>query len=132
MSFKTSGISLAAIIASATMASANAQTADDRTPAGNVPVQGDAPAVSMGNLEQATDQALGNAAHNATAAQFDANVTAQAATTMGVSSLLETDPASAGKAEDAIFDPTPIECKTPSPVPLPECGPSGPPINFPN
>ena len=131
MSFKTSGICLAVIIASAAMASASAQTSNDKTP-DNVPVQGNAPAISMGNLEQDTDQALGNAAHNATAAQFDTNVTAQAATTMGVSSLYETDPASAGKAEDAIFDPTPIECKIPSPVPLPECGPSGPPINFPN
>ena len=49
---------------------------------------GAAPAIEMGNLYQATAQALANAAHNATAAQQNAAVTFQAATVMGVSTLL--------------------------------------------
>lgn len=59
----------------------------------NVKVLGDAPAVAMGNLFQATSQALANAAHNATTAQQQTNVTAQAATTQGVATLLSLDTA---------------------------------------
>ena len=54
----------------------------------NVKVLGDAPATAMGNLYQATAQALGNAAHNATTAQQQTNITAQAATTQCVATLL--------------------------------------------
>ena len=64
----------------------------------NVKVLGDAPAVAMGNLYQATAQALGNAAHNATTAQQQTNVTAQAATTQGVAMLYSIDTASTGMA----------------------------------
>ena len=39
----------------------------------NVKVLGDAPAMAMGNLYQATAQALANAAHNATTAQQQGN-----------------------------------------------------------
>lgn len=53
----------------------------------NTKVLGDAPAIAMGNLYQATAQALANAAHNATTSQQQTNVTAQAATTMGVTTL---------------------------------------------
>lgn len=53
----------------------------------NVKVLGDAPAIAMGNLYQATSQALANAAHNATVAQQQMNVAAQAATTAGVALL---------------------------------------------
>ncbi len=58
----------------------------------NVEVLGDAPALSEGSLYQATSQALGNAAHNATTAQQQTAVTAQAASTMGVPGLDELGP----------------------------------------
>ena len=60
----------------------------------NTKVLGDAPAIAMGNLYQATAQALANAAHNATSTQQQTNVTAQAATTMGVTTLYSIDTAS--------------------------------------
>jgi fructose-specific component phosphotransferase system IIB-like protein len=44
----------------------------------NTKVLGDAPAMPMGNLYQATAQALANAANNATAAQQQADTPAQA------------------------------------------------------
>ena len=60
----------------------------------NTEVLGDAPAVAMGNLYQATAQALANAAHNAASSQQQSNITAQAATTMGVTTLYSIDTAS--------------------------------------
>ncbi|MCF6459137.1 RebB family R body protein [Pseudoalteromonas sp. MMG024] len=80
----------------------NSQITDSVTQA-NVQVLGDAPAVAMGNLFQATSQALANAAHNATTAQQQANITAQAATTMGVNLLYSIDTASTGMATKAIL-----------------------------
>lgn len=59
----------------------------------NTKVLGDAPAVAMGNLYVATAQALANAAHNAVSNQQQLNVTAQAATTMAVVTLLSSDAA---------------------------------------
>lgn len=70
----------------------------------NTKVLGDAPAVAMGNLFQATAQALGNAAHNATSSQQQTNVTAQAATTMGVATLYAIDTASTGIATTKILN----------------------------
>ncbi|WP_445946268.1 RebB family R body protein [Shewanella sp.] len=70
----------------------NDQITDSVTQA-NVKVLGDAPAMSMGNLFQATSQALANAAHNATMAQQQSAITAQAATTMGVTTLYSIDTA---------------------------------------
>jgi hypothetical protein len=64
----------------------------------NVQVLGVAPSVAMGNLYQATAQALANAAHNATMAQQQMYVTAQAATTMGVSLLYSLDTGATGAA----------------------------------
>jgi hypothetical protein len=64
----------------------NSQITDSVTQA-NTKVLGDAPAMAMGNLFVATSQALSNAAHNATTAQQQSWVTAQAATTMGVTTL---------------------------------------------
>jgi hypothetical protein len=64
----------------------NSQITDSVTQS-NVQVLGAAPAVAMGNLYQATAQALANAAHNATMAQQQMYVTAQAATTAGVALL---------------------------------------------
>lgn len=69
----------------------------------NVTTLGAAPSIAMSNLYQATAQALANAAHNATLAQQQMNITAQAATTMGVAVLLSIDTASAGKATKAIL-----------------------------
>ncbi len=82
--------------------SVNDQITDSVTQA-NVKVLGDAPAMAMGNLYQATGQALGNAAHNCTTAQQQTGVTAQAATTMGVAVLYSLDTASAGMATKAIL-----------------------------
>ena len=64
----------------------------------NVQTLGDAPAMAMGALFQATAQALANAAHNATAAQQQSYVTMQAATTMGVATLYSIDTAATGVA----------------------------------
>ena len=68
-----------------------------------VKVLGDAPAMAMGNLYQATAQALSNSAHNATTAQQQNSITAQAATTMGVATLYSLDTASTGEATRAIL-----------------------------
>ena len=66
----------------------NNQITDSVTQA-NVKVLGDAPALAMGNLYQATAQALALAAHNAVFAQQQMNVTAQAATAAGVALILK-------------------------------------------
>jgi hypothetical protein len=79
----------------------NDQVTDSITQA-NVKVLGDAPAVATGNLYQATGQALSNAAHAATSHLSQTWVTAQAATTQGVATLLTMDTASTGKASQAI------------------------------
>lgn len=68
----------------------------------NVEVLGTSPAVAMSNLYQATAQALANAAHNATNAQQQMYVMAQAATNMGVALLYSLDTASAGAATKKI------------------------------
>jgi len=73
----------------------------------NVKVLGDAPAIAMGNLYQVTAQALSNAAHNATTAQQQTNITAQAATTMGVSTLYSIDTAATAVGVADILDQTP-------------------------
>jgi hypothetical protein len=52
-----------------------------------------APAIAMGNLFQATAQALANALHNATTAQQNANTILQATTTQGVALLYGVDTA---------------------------------------
>lgn len=70
----------------------------------NTEVIGDAPAIAMGNLFQSTAQALANAAHNATSSQQQTNVTAQAATTMGVTVLYSIDTASAAEGTAAILN----------------------------
>lgn len=80
----------------------NNQITDAVTQA-NVKVLGDAPAIAMANLYQATAQALANAAHNATTAQQQNNITAQAATVMGVATLYSIDTASTGDATAKIL-----------------------------
>lgn len=80
----------------------NSQITDSITQA-NVQNLGIAPAVALGQLYQATSQALANAAHNATMAQQQTNITAQAATTMGVAMLYSIDTASTGVATKEIL-----------------------------
>ncbi len=65
----------------------NSQITDSVTQA-NVSTQGNATAIAMGNLMIATAHAMANAAHNATSAQQQNNITAQAATTACVTTLL--------------------------------------------
>ncbi|BBD10073.1 RebB family R body protein [Desulfovibrio ferrophilus] len=82
--------------------SMNSQVTDAVTQA-NVKVLGDSPAMALGNLFIVTSQALGNAAHNATTAQQQTNVTAQASMTEGIAMLLSVDTAATGKATQKIF-----------------------------
>jgi hypothetical protein len=83
--------------------SVNSQITDSVTQV-NTNTLGDAPAVAMANLYQATAQALANAAHNATTAQQQTNITAQAATTQGVAMLYAIDTAATGKATSAVLN----------------------------
>lgn len=70
----------------------NSQVTDSVTQS-NTQVLGIAPAVAMGNLYQAMSHASGLAALNATTAQQQSNMTAQASTTMGVATLYSIDTA---------------------------------------
>ncbi len=81
----------------------NSQITDSVTQA-NTKVLGDAPAIAMGNLFQATSQALGLAALNATNAQQQSNMTAQASTTMGVTTLYSIDTATDAVGTADILD----------------------------
>ncbi|MBM5817442.1 MAG: glycerol-3-phosphate dehydrogenase [Cyanobacteria bacterium K_Offshore_surface_m2_239] len=81
----------------------NDQITDSVTQA-NTKVLGDAPAIAMGNLYQATAQALANAAHNASNNQQQSYVTSQASTTMGVSTLYSIDTASTGVSTKTILN----------------------------
>lgn len=81
----------------------NSQITDSVTQV-NTKVLGDAPAMALGNLYQATAQALSNAAHNATTAQQQATITSQAATTMGVSTLYSIDTATDGVSTTNILN----------------------------
>ncbi len=85
--------------------SVNDQITDSVTQA-NVKVLGDAPAMSMGNLFQATSQALANSAHNATTAQQQMSATAQAATTMGITTLYSIDTATTAMGTKSILTPS--------------------------
>ena len=80
----------------------NSQITDAVTQA-SVQVLGNASAVALANLYQATAQALANAAHNATFAQQQANILAQAATAQGVALLYSLNTASSGRATTKIL-----------------------------
>jgi len=80
----------------------NSQVTDSVTQV-NTKVVGEAPSVSTGNLMIATSQALSNAAHNATSGQQQTGMTAQAATTTGITTLFSIDTASTGVATSEIF-----------------------------
>lgn len=82
--------------------SVNDQITDSVTQA-NVKVLGDAPAMAMGNLYQATAQALANTAHNVTNTIQQSYVTGQAATTMGVATLYSLDVAATGMATKSVL-----------------------------
>ena len=83
--------------------SVNDQITDSVTQA-NTTVLGESPALSLSNLYQATSQALANAAHNATVAQQQTNVMAQAATTMGVTTLYSIPTASTARGTNTIYN----------------------------
>lgn len=70
----------------------------------NTKVVGDTPAMAMGNILMATSQALGNAAHNATAAQQQAQITLQAATVQGVNSLMAIGGSVIGRSAEGIIE----------------------------
>lgn len=101
----------------------NSQITDAVTQA-NVKVLGDAPAIAMGNLFQATAQALANAAHNATSAQQQSFVTAQAAATMGISTLYSLDTAATGVATSKILGDS-----KPAGNSVPPAAPTNPPAS---
>ncbi|AWB67495.1 glycerol-3-phosphate dehydrogenase subunit C [Saccharobesus litoralis] len=70
----------------------------------NTKVVGETPAMAMGNLLMSTSQALGNAAHNATAAQQQAQITMQAATVQGVNSLMSIGSSVIGRSAEGIIE----------------------------
>ncbi|SFS20772.1 Killing trait domain-containing protein [Granulicella pectinivorans] len=81
----------------------NDQITDSITQSG-VETLASAPAMALAALYQATAQALANAAHNATTAQQQNNITAQAATVMGVATLYSVDTASTGSSTSDILN----------------------------
>jgi deoxyxylulose-5-phosphate synthase len=70
----------------------------------NTKVVGETPAMAIGNLLMSTSQALGNAAHNATAAQQQAQITMQAATVQGVNSLMSIGSSVIGRSAEGIIE----------------------------
>lgn len=85
------------------MATVNEQIIDSVTQV-NTKVIGDVPSMAMGNLFMATTQALGNAGHNATSAQQQANITMQAATVQGVNALLAIGGSAVGRGAEGILE----------------------------
>lgn len=83
--------------------SVNDQITDSITQA-NTKVLGDSPAMALGNLYQATSQALSIAAHNATNVQQHSALISQSATTMGVVSMYSIDEADTTVATKKIMN----------------------------
>ena len=81
----------------------NEQVTDSVTQV-NTKVVGETPAMAMGNLLMSTSQALANAAHNATAAQQQAQITMQAATVQGVNSLMAIGSSVIGRGAESIIE----------------------------
>ena len=69
----------------------------------NVTVLADSPAMAMSQIYMAAAASLGTAMANAASAQQQSNVTAQAATTMGVATLYSIDTATTGVATKSIL-----------------------------
>ena len=70
----------------------------------NTKAVGETPAMAMGNLLVSTSQALANAAHNATSAQQQAQITMQAATVQGVNSLMSIGSSVIGRSAEEIVE----------------------------
>ena len=85
------------------MSTVNEQVTDWVTQV-NTKVVGGTPAMAMGNLLMSTNQALGTAAHNATAAQQQAQITMQAATVQGVNSLMSIGSSVIGRSAEDIIE----------------------------
>jgi hypothetical protein len=83
----------------------NSQITDSVSQA-NVQVLGVAPAVALGNLFQATAQALSNAAQNATMAQQQMYITAQAVTAAGVALIYGQAALGAAAAKPGVTAPS--------------------------
>ncbi len=83
--------------------SVNGQITDAVTQT-NTRVLGEAPAMAMGSLYQTIGNSVAMAAANAVYAQQQANVTYQAATTMGVQALLSARTAPAPAKGEALSD----------------------------
>ncbi|ENC6722712.1 RebB family R body protein [Vibrio harveyi] len=81
----------------------NEQVTDSVTQV-NTKVVGETPAMAMGNLLMSTSHALSNAAHNATAAQQQAQITMQAATVQGVNSLMSIGASVVGRAAEEVIE----------------------------
>jgi deoxyxylulose-5-phosphate synthase len=85
------------------MSTVNEQITDSVTQV-NTKVVGETPAMAMGNLLMSTSQALSNSAHNATAAQQQAQITMQAATVQGVNSLMSIGSSVIGRSAESIIE----------------------------
>jgi len=85
------------------MSPVNEQITDSITQV-NTKVVGETPAMAMGNLLMGTSQALSAAAHNATAAQQQAQITMQAATVQGVNSLMSIGSSVIGRSAEGIIE----------------------------
>lgn len=81
----------------------NEQVTDSVTQV-NTKVVGETPAMAMGSLFVSTSHALGNVAHNATAAQQQAQITMQAATVQGVNSMVAIGSAVIGRGAEVIIE----------------------------
>ncbi|CAM3829520.1 MULTISPECIES: RebB family R body protein [Vibrio] len=84
-------------------AAVNAQITDSVTQV-NTKVVGETPAMAMGNLLMSTSHALSNAAHNATSAQQQGQITMQAATVQGVNSLMSVGSAVIGRSSEEVIE----------------------------
>jgi hypothetical protein len=93
----------------------NSQVTDSVTQA-NTKVLGDAPALALSNFYITASQALGNAAHNATTQQQQANAVSQAALTMSVETLYAIDTAATGVATSKIFQTSSAKMAASKPV----------------
>lgn len=76
----------------------------ETTTQGSVAIPGAAPAMAMSNLYQASSQALANAAHNATLAQQQNNIVAEAATTQGVALIYSLDVGSTAQSLKTLME----------------------------
>lgn len=77
----------------------------------NTKVLSEAPAVGMGNIMQATSQALAASAQNLATGQQQENVIYQAATVQGINTLMNTGNAEAGKTASQVLEKTESESK---------------------